>query len=468
MSGKQATPISDKQEDDHPDTHNTSYSNQMTAWCLESKKELITTARNNVRKRMSKLLSVICQQPRCSNFALSESDMVAMIDGCCRDISAWNGVDIESCKQQKTLYKQYRTTATNWFNRNKAKIFGNNFFFPMIWNHLLNFVSTLDSVSDIDKMRLFTDLLLIIFAEDIHFARTKAQPLIPYQSVIQPNSFKSQCKHLLDAYGVSWDQTDIVPSKINRIYQKDKTRSKKIYDTFIQSLRNLRSLLSTATAAAAADDDDIRIRMYRVDGMHCVHRAHVHGQTTQRQQVTPNRQGQKSSSDGDVHDLYRNDSPMTVNSLNTNNTSNTSNTLSMQNLPPLPNIEMAAAAVIPSSMTSVNNILNIHSRMHNNRAQTNQFSLQSQQTTQVQSSSSFGSLPSLPSPISLPSISQMLPQQQQQTPQPSSQPVLIAENNQNLILIPLGNIQSLQDNADGGLLQALLASGCLPILIIPN
>ena len=33
-----------------------------------------------------------------------------------------------------------------------------------------------------------------IFNENIQFARTKCQPLIPHQSVIQPNSFKSECK----------------------------------------------------------------------------------------------------------------------------------------------------------------------------------------------------------------------------------------------------------------------------------
>ena len=91
-------------------------------------------------------------------------------------------------------------------------------------------------------MCLFIDILLIIFDCDIQFARTKSQPLIPYQSVIQPNSFKSQCKHFIEFYDIIWDQTDIIPSKINRIYQKDKKRSKKIYDTFIESLKKLQIL----------------------------------------------------------------------------------------------------------------------------------------------------------------------------------------------------------------------------------
>lgn len=87
---------------------------------------------------MNKFFSVIVNHPKLSEFKIDEKDIIKMICGCCNDIISWNGVEIESCKQQKTSYKSYKITATNWFNRNKAKIFGNHFFYPMIWKYLLN------------------------------------------------------------------------------------------------------------------------------------------------------------------------------------------------------------------------------------------------------------------------------------------------------------------------------------------
>lgn len=96
------------------------------------------TAKKNLNKRMEKFDCIIRQHPKLADFKIKQTDIIKMIDGSCNDILFWNGVEIESCKQQKTSYKSYKITATNWFNRNKAKIFGNHFFFPMIWKYLLN------------------------------------------------------------------------------------------------------------------------------------------------------------------------------------------------------------------------------------------------------------------------------------------------------------------------------------------
>eukprot|EP01084_Bolivina_argentea_P154011 268493_1 len=217
-------------------------------WCLESKKELIKTAKNNLNKRITKFLSVTRHSnTQLKDFTISNAEITKIITGCCHAISSWNGVDIDACKQQKTSYKQYRITAINWFNRNKAKIFANYLFFPIIFNHLLNFIHDIkiensNYTTDQMKMCLFVETLLVIFDENINFARTKSQPLIPFQSLIQPNCFKSECKNFIQFYGIKWDQKHIIPAKINRIYQKDKTRSKKIYDTFITSLNNLKQL----------------------------------------------------------------------------------------------------------------------------------------------------------------------------------------------------------------------------------
>ena len=120
-------------------------------------------------------------------------------------------------------------------------------------------------------MLLFVDILLILFDCDIHFARTKSQPLIPYQSVIQPNSFKSQCKNFIEFYDIKWDQTEIIPSKINRIYQKDKKRSKKIYDTFIESLKKLQKFFLNNS-----NPNKISFPFYQINSINNINNNYIH------------------------------------------------------------------------------------------------------------------------------------------------------------------------------------------------
>ena len=52
------------------------------------------------------------------------------------EIDSWPGVELRLCKVKKTTFKQYKRTSTNWFNRNKAKIFGTNLFHILIFGHI--------------------------------------------------------------------------------------------------------------------------------------------------------------------------------------------------------------------------------------------------------------------------------------------------------------------------------------------
>ena len=53
-----------------------------------------------------------------------------MWNGIANDIDSWKGVEITACTKQKTNYKSYAITSRNWWNRNKAKVYGNHSFIP--------------------------------------------------------------------------------------------------------------------------------------------------------------------------------------------------------------------------------------------------------------------------------------------------------------------------------------------------
>lgn len=100
------------------------------------------------------------------DFDISHAAIKRMFNDVDNAINSWQGVDMNSCKKSKTSFKAYKTTyviftqhqyiyficritknnhiynhiysATNWFNRNKAKIYGNYFFCPLIFKHILN------------------------------------------------------------------------------------------------------------------------------------------------------------------------------------------------------------------------------------------------------------------------------------------------------------------------------------------
>ena len=150
----------------------------------------------------------------------------------------------ESCKQSKQSYKEYYKTAENWFNRNKAKIFGTHLFYPVIFKHILKVCTKIKGLQNNQQMVIFIDLLMIILNDNIEFRKTKCQPLILYQSLHISNTFKTNCRKLVKYYNVKWDEGD--PIKICNVYQKDKQRAKRIFDSFIIALTKIRNKLSNA------------------------------------------------------------------------------------------------------------------------------------------------------------------------------------------------------------------------------
>ena len=116
-----------------------------------------------------------------------------------------------------------------------------------------------------------------IFDEILHakiqFPQTRAQPIIPHQSFIQPNKFKYSSIDLLKSHGIHWTGKNIVSSDDDRnnspndddststnsgisingnncgsssrqsYYIKDKDRSLKVNNSFMDSLEILKHRL---------------------------------------------------------------------------------------------------------------------------------------------------------------------------------------------------------------------------------
>lgn len=96
------------------------------------------------------------------------------------------------------------------------------------------------------KINLFIQIFLKIFDAKIKFIRTKYHPLLPNQTLMQPNKFKTISHLFLNHFDIKLEINDFLPPlKVNKIYQKDKRRSDKISMLFIESLHKIQSMLMT-------------------------------------------------------------------------------------------------------------------------------------------------------------------------------------------------------------------------------
>ena len=125
-----------------------------------------------------------------------------------------------------------------------------------------------------EKSFIFVDIFDEILQAKIQFPQTRAQPIIPHQSFIQPNKFKYSSMDLLKANGIHWngknlDDMNGSESNLNlhsrsiinnvdngddenhifstshrsKYYIKDKDRSLKVNQSFMDSLAILRQRL---------------------------------------------------------------------------------------------------------------------------------------------------------------------------------------------------------------------------------
>ena len=111
-------------------------------WSRKAQDQMIAVSRENMVKRLEQITEIVSLELRAKGvtavFALSECEMVNFFDDVKSAILSWKGVDLSFCASHKTDFEEYSKTSMNWFNRNKAKIYGNHFFYPLIFVHVLN------------------------------------------------------------------------------------------------------------------------------------------------------------------------------------------------------------------------------------------------------------------------------------------------------------------------------------------
>lgn len=111
---------------------------ELDKWYQEIKKQLTCKAHENYLKRLQEIINIATDKLSHYDSKLNISciEREKMWNGIANDIDSWKGVEITTCTKQKKNYKSYAITSRNWWNRNKAKVYGNHFFYPMIFVYI--------------------------------------------------------------------------------------------------------------------------------------------------------------------------------------------------------------------------------------------------------------------------------------------------------------------------------------------
>eukprot|EP01084_Bolivina_argentea_P261171 441246_1 len=95
-------------------------------WRQKCQTQMIKTSRINMIKRLNQITDIVIQQVSTyMDFKLTQHITKQMFTDVQNSILSWKGVDLTFCSKQKTTFNEYNKTSMNWFNRNKAKIYGN-------------------------------------------------------------------------------------------------------------------------------------------------------------------------------------------------------------------------------------------------------------------------------------------------------------------------------------------------------
>ena len=126
---------------------------------------------------------------------------------------SWNGVNYRACKSVPASEAKYWEIADNWWNRQKHKVFGEDFFCKLFkqlsqYSHKIS-LKIYPSSDDIKYRLSYQSLLYIqlirsILCANIKFHRTKLQPLIFDQSLERSQSLKNFLMKLGLENNIEW------------------------------------------------------------------------------------------------------------------------------------------------------------------------------------------------------------------------------------------------------------------------
>eukprot|EP01084_Bolivina_argentea_P059760 109177_1 len=277
---------------------------ELNQWYKDIKKQLTAKAHENFFKRLQDIIHIvnIKLDPHHTKLRIDDAERSKMWTGIANDIDSWKGVEITACTKQKTNYKSYAITSRNWWNRNKAKVYGNHFFYPIIFVYIKQSIDGLNLPQQ-EKQYHFVDIFDQILRAKIQFPQTRAQPIIPHQSFIQPNKFKYSSIDLLKRHDIHWNGKNIesahktvtATSGPRSYYVKDKDRSLKVNTSFMDSLELLKQQLYHKFILKHGNAQPLQIKSEANDGMLCV----LKKENTNRNQCLP--PSVKSSLFGGVH-----------------------------------------------------------------------------------------------------------------------------------------------------------------------
>lgn len=116
------------------DAENKNYS----MWCKQAKIELLKISRKNMSMRINLIIDIVqnvLPQSKYKLFIINDENIDRLFKNIKQQITNWNGITNEN---EKHSFREYYQTSINWFNRNKAKFYGNELFYPLIFVHILN------------------------------------------------------------------------------------------------------------------------------------------------------------------------------------------------------------------------------------------------------------------------------------------------------------------------------------------
>ena len=91
------------------------------------------------------------------------------------------------------------------------------------------------------RVNTFVSILINIMNSKIKFNRTKEQPLIPNQSLMQPNKFKHTFREFLSSFGVGLQEIHLSSLRPNK---SDKQRSNKIVGVYMDKLLEIQKQMT--------------------------------------------------------------------------------------------------------------------------------------------------------------------------------------------------------------------------------
>ena len=121
------------------------------------------TSNYNMNQRLTEIAKLVRQFELFKNFHINDYDIKQMYKSVNNTIICWKGISLNCNKNEKKTYREYKKASTNWFNRTKPKIYGNYFFYPLIYIHILNVKFYCVYHVNVDCEYLFFKLHILLF-----------------------------------------------------------------------------------------------------------------------------------------------------------------------------------------------------------------------------------------------------------------------------------------------------------------